>query len=312
MGIDVAGIVETLPSPTSFKVHRVMCTELVNLVDRVVNIFPEIESYRPRCQSGIQALCSLNTAIEKAKLLLQYCSESSKLYLALTGNAILLRCQRSINLLEQSLSKMQNMVPVMLAVEISRITDDLRAATFVLDASEEEVAKALLELLQQGSFSSDSLECREVKALQLAASRLDITSPKAILIEKRSIKRLMDKVRETDRSKMKILMYLLYLLKKHDKLIIGELTGNVRAEEEGSFSVLNQSSEAESHVGYGKTVAQADILSSAEPPEEFKCPISLRMMYDPVIIVSGQTMWINAGPVVLEAPRRIYKMGPFV
>ncbi|KAK4840478.1 hypothetical protein QYF36_009784 [Acer negundo] len=296
MGTDVAEIVETLPSPTSFKVHRVMCTELVNLVDRVVNIFPEIESARPRCQSGIQALCSLNTAIEKAKLLLQYCSESSRLYLALTGNAILLRCQRSINLLEQSLSKMQNMVPVMLAVEISQITDDLRAATFVLDASEEEVAKALLELLQQGSFSSDSLECREVKALQLAASRLDITSPKAILIEKRSIRRLMDKVCETDRPKKKILAYLLYLLKKHDKLIIGEQTGNVCAQEEGSFSVLNQSSEVESHVGYGKTEAQADILSSAEPPEEFKCPISLRVMYDPVIIVSGQTferMWIQ-------------------
>ena len=86
-------------------------------------------------------------------------------------------------------------------LQISRITDDLRAATFVLDTSEEEVAKALIELLQPGSFSSDSLECREVKALQLAASRLDITSSKAILIEKRSIKRLMDKVVETDQSK---------------------------------------------------------------------------------------------------------------
>ncbi|KAK3224135.1 hypothetical protein Dsin_011160 [Dipteronia sinensis] len=296
MGTDVAEIVETLPSPTSFKVHRVMCTELANLVDRVVNVFPEIESARPRCQSGIQALCSLNTAIEKAKLHLQYFSESSRLYLALTGNVILLRCQRSINLLEQSLSQVQNMVPVMLAVEISRITDDLRAATFVLDTSEEEVAKVLLELLQQGPSASDSLECREVKALQLAASRLDITSPKAILIEKRSIKRLMDNVRETDQSKKKILMYLLYLLKKHGKLIIGEQTGNVRAQEEGSFSVLNQSSEAESHVGYGKTEAQADILCRAVPPEEFKCPISLRVMYDPVIIVSGQTferMWIQ-------------------
>ncbi|KAH7566413.1 hypothetical protein JRO89_XS08G0155300 [Xanthoceras sorbifolium] len=218
MGTGVAEVVETLPSPTSFKVHRVMCTEFVKLVDRVAKIFPEIEAARPRCSSGIQALCSLNAAIEKAKLLLQHCSESSKLYLALTGDVILLRCQRLRNSLEQSLSQMQNMVPVMLAVEgasilntvkwhamigdfldpkweiiISRITADLRAATFVLDASEEEVTKVLLELLKQDASASDSLERMQVKALQLAASRLDITTPKAILIEKRSIKRLLDK-----------------------------------------------------------------------------------------------------------------------
>ncbi|KAL5752649.1 hypothetical protein ACOSQ2_023156 [Xanthoceras sorbifolium] len=294
MGTGVAEVVETLPSPTSFKVHRVMCTEFVKLVDRVAKIFPEIEAARPRCSSGIQALCSLNAAIEKAKLLLQHCSESSKLYLALTGDVILLRCQRLRNSLEQSLSQMQNMVPVMLAVEISRITADLRAATFVLDASEEEVTKVLLELLKQDASASDSLERMQVKALQLAASRLDITTPKAILIEKRSIKRLLDKVCETDQSKKKILEYFLYLLKKREKLIIGEQTGNARAEDEGSFSVPNQSSEVESH--YGKTEAQADILSSAAPPEEFKCPISLRVMYDPVIIESGQTferMWIQ-------------------
>ncbi|KAL5754628.1 hypothetical protein ACOSP7_022848 [Xanthoceras sorbifolium] len=294
MGTGVAEVVETLPSPTSFKVHRVMCTEFVKLVDRVAKIFPEIEAARPRCSSGIQALCSLNAAIEKAKLLLQHCSESSKLYLALTGDVILLRCQRLRNSLEQSLSQMQNMVPVMLAVEISRITADLRAATFVLDASEEEVTKVLLELLKQDASASDSLERMQVKALQLAASRLDITTPKAILIEKRSIKRLLDKVCETDQSKKKILEYFLYLLKKREKLIIGEQAGNARAEDEGSFSVPNQSSEVESH--YGKTEAQADILSSAAPPEEFKCPISLRVMYDPVIIESGQTferMWIQ-------------------
>lgn len=58
-----------------------MCTELGKFVDRIVRIFPEIEAARPRCDSGIKALCSLNNAIVKAKSLLQYCSESSKLYL---------------------------------------------------------------------------------------------------------------------------------------------------------------------------------------------------------------------------------------
>ena len=66
---------------SSLQVHSLMCSELAKLVDRISNIFPEIEAARPRCSSGIQALCLLSKAIEKAKSLLQYCSESSKLYL---------------------------------------------------------------------------------------------------------------------------------------------------------------------------------------------------------------------------------------
>jgi hypothetical protein len=58
-----------------------MCTELLKLVDKVSKIFPKIEAARPCCSLGIQALCSLNNALEKAKHHLQYCCDSSKLYL---------------------------------------------------------------------------------------------------------------------------------------------------------------------------------------------------------------------------------------
>ena len=44
-------------------------------------IFPSLEAARPRSKSGIQALCSLHVALEKAKNVLQHCSECSKLYL---------------------------------------------------------------------------------------------------------------------------------------------------------------------------------------------------------------------------------------
>lgn len=64
-----------------WKVHCRMCTELKKLLERILRIFPLIEAARPRSSSGIQSLCSLNSAIDKAKQLLQHCSESSKLYL---------------------------------------------------------------------------------------------------------------------------------------------------------------------------------------------------------------------------------------
>lgn len=181
-------------------------------------------------------------------------------------------------------------------MQISQIIDDLRAATFSLDSSDEEAGQAVRQLLQQGASSTESLELSEIKVLQFAASRLCLTSPKAILIEKRSIKKLLDKVGDNDQSKGKVLKYLLYLLKKYGNSIKGEHKGNAYAEEDVSFSVCNQSFEPESHVGYGKYEAQTDILSRTIPPAEFKCPLSLRLMYDPVIIESGQTferMWIQ-------------------
>ncbi|KAK8481300.1 hypothetical protein V6N13_044056 [Hibiscus sabdariffa] len=306
MGTDTAEVVET-PSysyASAFKVHHMMCTELRKLVDRILRIFPEIEAARPRCSSGIKALCSLNNAIEKAKLLLQYCSESSKLYLAITTDAIVSRCQKAKNLLEQGLCQIQSMVPVMLAVEISQIVDDLRAANFSPDKFDAEAGKVVRDLLHQGAATPDSLEYVETRALQTATSQLHITSSTAILIEKRSIKKLLEKVGDTELQKKKILKYLLYLLRKYGHLIIREQTDNTVDNNEGTFTVNNpgtnfvstHSIDVKSHKECKQYDAQADKLSGASPPEEFKCPISSRLMYDPVVIASGQTferVWIQ-------------------
>lgn len=181
-------------------------------------------------------------------------------------------------------------------LQISQIIDDLREATFILDSSDEEAGKVLRELLQEDVSATDSLEFSEIKALQLAASRLCITSPKAILIEKRSIKKLLDKVGDSDQSKIKVLKYLFYLLKKYGNSVLGEQKDNACAQEEGSYTVCSQSFEVDSRVGDRKFGAQTNNLSRAIIPEVFKCPLSLRLMYDPVVIESGQTferMWIQ-------------------
>ncbi|KAH1082104.1 hypothetical protein J1N35_021865 [Gossypium stocksii] len=304
MGIDAAEVVETPCHPSPFKVHHVMCTEFRKLVDRIVRIFPEIEAARPRCTSGITALCSLISAIDRAKLLLQYCSESSKLYMVITTDVLVSRFQKSKNLLEQGLSQIQNMVPVMLAVEISLIIDDLRAANFIPDKSEEEIGKVVRELLLRGVAESDSMDCAEIKALQTAASQLHFASSKDILTEKRSIRKLLEKVSDSDQQKKYILRCLLYLLRKYSNLIITEQTDDKTDRNEGAFASNNlctncmhtHSVNAESHMEYKQHDVLADKSSIATLPDEFKCPISSRLMYDPVIIASGQTferIWIQ-------------------
>jgi hypothetical protein len=190
------------------------------------------------------------------------------------------------------------------SLQISQIIDDLRAAMFMPDSSLEEAGKAMRELLQQGNLGSQYMVNSEIKAIQLAASRLHITSRKAILIEKRSIKKQLDKDGGNKPRKKSILNYLMFLLKKHGNLLIEEQTETPKAQHEGLFSQKNPSdtsfhrqyNQVESCVGCEQYETQTDMFSRATPPEEFKCPISMRVMYDPVVIASGQTferMWIQ-------------------
>uniref|UniRef100_A0A2P2LBF1 Bg55 protein n=1 Tax=Rhizophora mucronata TaxID=61149 RepID=A0A2P2LBF1_RHIMU len=81
MGTDAGEVVETFPWCYSCKVHQSICRELRKVVDRIEKLLPNIEAARPRCQSGIQVLCLLNDALDRAKQVLEHCSESSKLYL---------------------------------------------------------------------------------------------------------------------------------------------------------------------------------------------------------------------------------------
>ncbi|XP_022775321.1 U-box domain-containing protein 5-like isoform X2 [Durio zibethinus] len=222
---------------------------------------------------------------------------------AIRTDTLVSRCQKLRNLLEQCLRQIQSMVPVMLAVQISQIVDDLQAAKFVPDKFEEEAGKVVIKLLHQGAAASDSMEHAEKRALQTAASRLHITSSTAILIEKRSISKLLEQVNDTEQQKKKILRCLLSLLRNYASLIIREQTDNTTDQNEGAFAVNNPDTnfmhtpvDAESHMKYKLYDAQADKLSGAILPEELKCPISSRLMYDPVVIASGQTyerIWIQ-------------------
>ncbi|KAG4952136.1 hypothetical protein JHK85_046003 [Glycine max] len=277
-------------------------SKLRKLVDRILRIIPQIEAARP---SGMQALCLLNEAIDKAKQLLLYCSESSKLYLAITGDSILSKFQKARKSLTQSLVQILNMVPVMLAAEISRLIGDFECVTFVLNSAEQAAGKVMKQLLQQDPSTSDkdSMEESELKDFQFVAARLGITSPTAILIERRSIQKLLEKLKPNDQTKEIILKNLLFLLIKHRKSITGEQM-EVYSQSEGP--ITTQNSDHESHknlhvksylyLNHGQYRTHASELSRLTPPEEYTCPISLRLMYDPVVIASGKTyerMWIQ-------------------
>lgn len=175
----------------------------------------------------------------------------------------------------------------------------------VLDPSEEEAGKVMKTLLQKYSSATYSTEEFAIQSVQMAASRLHITSPKSILIEKRSIKRLLDKVGDSAPGKKNILLFLRNYLKKYEKSIARGNLDNAYVEHENSnvfASSHEQYIETESRTTNTPAEAQMDMLSRAIPPKEFRCPLSSRMMYDPVVIDSGETFermfiqkWFNEG-----------------
>ncbi|XP_072964846.1 U-box domain-containing protein 5-like isoform X1 [Typha angustifolia] len=292
MESDVAEVRHAVKNSSSVKVHGSMCLELKKILERITSILPAIESARPGSKLGIQELCSLNNSVEKGRLLIQYCAEGSKLYLAITGEAILLRCERIRSSLNQSLYQIQNLVPLQLAAQVAEAIEYLTNAKFIIDSTEEEAGKAIRGLLRQ----TDSTEELEFETFRIAASMLDLLSPKAILVERRSVKKLLDKIHGTDPKKEGILNLLLYLLQKYGKDIkpdVGNHTKNLNAHSKCSTPNLCSATSIikpeKNDEPADKGEEQIDMSGAVVPPEEFCCPISLSLMYDPVVIASGQT-----------------------
>lgn len=70
------------------QLHAEMCATLAALVNRMHAIGPSLDSERSRFRkAGIQALTTLQFAVDKARSLLQYCADCSKLYMVYVAQA---------------------------------------------------------------------------------------------------------------------------------------------------------------------------------------------------------------------------------
>uniref|UniRef100_A0ACD5VC15 Uncharacterized protein n=1 Tax=Avena sativa TaxID=4498 RepID=A0ACD5VC15_AVESA len=283
------GMIGTPHCNSNLKVHSSMCGQLTMMLDKVGSILPSIEAAQPGCRAGIEELCNLYNTVDKGKLIIQNCIECSSLYLAITGEATAMRCERIRNSMRRSLFLIQNMIPSMLANQIVDIHDDLGDLKFHVDPEEEEAGKAILKMLRQ----SDATQELERQTFLLACSKLNLTTTKDILVERRAIKKLLNKMNGNDPKKEGILNFFLYLVRKYGKDIKPEAgakkemlnTATLIASEN---SALNKCTpDTSSKIGIYED--QNNFTGVAAPPTELCCPISMKLMCDPVIIASGQT-----------------------
>lgn len=280
---------------SNLKVHSSMCSQLTMMLDKVTSILPSIESAQPGWRAGIEELCNLYNTVDKGKLIIQNCIECSSLYLAITGEATAMRCERIKNSVRRSLFLIQNMIPSLLANQVVDIHDDLRDMKFNVDPAEEEAGKEILRMLRQ----SDATLELERQTFLLACSKLNLTTPKDILVERRAIKKLLNKINGNDPKKEGILNFFMYLVRTYGKEIKPGIGANNEMVNTASRMICTNSIATDTSTLHkcipdtnsstGRYEDQNKFTGLDTPPTELCCPISMKLMCDPVIIACGQT-----------------------
>lgn len=204
---------------------------------------------------------------------------------------------------------------VFISVQIDEIVNEIGGIVFALDPSEKQVGDDLIALLQQGRKFSDSNDTSELECFHMAATRLGITSSRAALTERRALKKLIERARaEEDKRKESIIAYLLHLMRKYSKIFRNEFSDDNDSQpcSPTVHKPLENSVPGSHCQAFDRQISRLGSFNinpnnkksgqMALPPEELRCPISLQLMSDPVIIASGQTYeraciekWFNDG-----------------
>ncbi|TVU36142.1 hypothetical protein EJB05_18059 [Eragrostis curvula] len=312
--------------------HAGICRAFLPSVSKLSAIFPFIEASRPRSKSGIQALCSLHVALDKAKGLLQHCADCSRLYLAITAETVHLKFEKARSQLQESLRRVESIVTEDISCKIVEIVGELEEIVFTLDQSEKEAGDEVINLLQRNNKINGSSDSGELEVFHMAALKLGITSSRAALTERRALKKLIEKARsDEDKRKELVVSYLYNLMRKYSKFFRSEAGDDTDSQGSSPCSptVLGMDDMYGPYANgrsFSRQLSNIQSFNSrfgsfnsrlgsfncrrggprsenmSVPPEELRCPISLQLMYDPVIISSGQTYericiekWFNDG-----------------
>uniref|UniRef100_J3LZ43 RING-type E3 ubiquitin transferase n=1 Tax=Oryza brachyantha TaxID=4533 RepID=J3LZ43_ORYBR len=302
----------------NWKLHGALCKQLHKIVLEVLDAIPVLEATRPRNSSGLLALSSLRIAVEKAKNLLQYCSECSKFYLALTTENVITKFEKARYALLESLHQLEETLPEATSSQIQGIATDLEKTVFCLDHIQRQVGADVNQLVQNEAKSNGFLDDNELEFFRQTAFRIGIASSAAALTERRALRRLLERAHAAeDMKKESIASYLLHLMRKYSNLFRSETTdftnSSLCSSPSCSSSSLSSSIDLPGNVhAIEKPMSRVGSFNLRQikglsgsmplPPEELRCPISLQLMYDPVIVASGQTYeracidkWFSSG-----------------
>ncbi|KAJ4890486.1 U-box domain-containing protein 13 [Raphanus sativus] len=264
-----------------------LCSNLARRLKLLVPMFEEIRESNDLIMSEdtLGTLVSLREALSSAKDHLKFCSGGSKIYLVMEKEQVTSKLLEVSVQLEQSLSKIpfEDLdISDEVKEQVELVLSQFRRAKGRVDASDDELYQDLQSLCTKSSDVDDDYQV----ALQRVAKKLQLMEIPDLAQESVALHEMVALSGGGDAEEMTM------VLKRIKDFVQMESDNN---SEDQKVGVINSSS------SNGQT---STAVSQKIPvvPDDFRCPISLEMMRDPVIVSTGQTYertciekWIEAG-----------------
>ncbi|KAL3688412.1 hypothetical protein R1sor_014721 [Riccia sorocarpa] len=259
------------------KSQKINCQNLASRIKLLKPLLDEVRDTKvPLNNSAVVSLETLEGAILKAKALFEKCGgKSSKLYMVL-------RCQVFVNKFQDvtmEIDKSLTSLPLatlrisdQIRSQVERLTLELRRTRYLVDASDERICQEIESLLR------DQREGRRpsFEMLCKVANWLEIGSKELMLKELSALEQ-----------------------EKEDARVDGD-----KLEEEYINQMTSLLELMVEEIGEQKA-------GGLQMPPDFRCPLSLELMSDPVIVASGQTyerlyiqQWLDQGNTTCPKTRQ--------
>ncbi|XP_065865615.1 U-box domain-containing protein 13 [Euphorbia lathyris] len=290
-GVLVQSLIATVNEIASFSDYRSMVKkQYCNLARRLKLLTPMFEEIRenkdPILQDTIKALISLKEALDSAKDLLRFGSEGSKIYLVLEREEIMNKYHEVTAQLEQALSGISYEsldISDEVKEQVELVLAQFKRAKGRVDAPDIELYEDLLSL-----FNSSSDAAGDSIVLRRSSEKLQLRGIQDLTQESLALHEMVASTGGDPEANIEKMSMLLKKIKDFVQTENPCLDAPAR-EKNLPPSGSGQASTTGNH--------KAPVI-----PDDFRCPISLELMKDPVIVSTGQTYersciekWLEAG-----------------
>eukprot|EP00250_Pteridium_aquilinum_P008496 c17992_g4_i1 orf=112-2082(+) len=273
--IDLANEISSNAEPR--KIFKTECANLIRRVKLLAPLFEEVREFKgPLPDQAILTFRSIERALQAARELLRSCYFDSKIYLVLEREDVANQFSTVTAELEHALDDVPY-GPLDISDEVQEqvhlVHAQLKRAKGRVDTQDVELYNDITTVLSQESDKAVSNA-----ALERLAEKLHLKTVSEIKQETRAVNRIIAGNGGCKTEKLDDMSMLLARLK--------EFVTN----DSVPLDVLENES------------MQSENLNAPMIPDDFRCPISLELMRDPVIVSTGQTYeraciqkWLDAG-----------------
>ncbi|MCD7458116.1 U-box domain-containing protein 13 [Datura stramonium] len=262
--------------------------EYCNLARRLKLLIPMFEEIRDSKESipedSMKALVSLKEALESTKKLLKFGSEGSKIYLVLEREQIMNKFHGVTTQLEQALGGVHYEeldISDEVKEQVELVLSQFQRAKGRVDTPDAELHEDLLSL-----YSKNNDAAIDPAVLRKLVEKLQLTEIYDLTQESCALHEMVTATGEDPEERIEKMSVILRKIKDFVLTEIPEIDSSLR---DMSSTCSGEASAEATH--------KAPVI-----PDDFRCPISLELMKDPVIVSSGQTYerssiekWLEAG-----------------